>query len=304
MAHTNWPVFEHDGCYFIDRFHDIDAVKERRIDRWDIRDDDVIIQTFPKSGTLWMLHAVSQMYDNLNWKLKPVDRVARPGVWFEKTDSVPGLYGSMVKAVKSTFHEMQSPRLMICHVPQQFFHTSWRKGNRKCKIIHVTRNPKDVCVSSFKFFQSLQFIEMHLTWEEWVKAFVEGQVPFGPWLDNVWGWNQFGLEDNVLHVTFEDMKRDLKSVLVKVADFLERPLSDDMLDHVVSQCSLDAMRASQTDVQTLAIRDEGTSRENMKFLRKGEVGDWKYHFTVAQNEYFDKKITAEANKLGLQLQYE
>ncbi|XP_077861979.1 amine sulfotransferase-like [Saccoglossus kowalevskii] len=289
MAHTNWPVFEHDGCYFADSVHDMDAVKERRIDRWDIRDDDIIIQTFPKSGTLWMLHAVSQMYDNLNWKLKPVDRVARPGVWFEKTDSVPGLYGSMVRAVKSTFHEMQSPRLMICHVPAQFFHTSWRNGNRKCKIIHVTRNPKDVCVSSFKFFKTLQFVKMHLTWEEWVKAFVEGQ---------------FGLEDNVLHVTFEDMKRDLKSVLVKVADFLERPLSDDMFDHVVSQCRLDAMRASHADVQKMAVRDEGTWHENTKYLRKGEVGDWKNHFTVAQNEYFDKNITAEAKKRGLKLQYE
>nr|XP_006825116.1 PREDICTED: sulfotransferase 1 family member D1-like [Saccoglossus kowalevskii] len=248
MAHTNWPVFEHDGCYFADSVHDMDAVKERRIDRWDIRDDDIIIQTFPKSGTLWMLHAVSQMYDNLNWKLKPVDRVARPGVWFEKTDSVPGLYGSMVRAVKSTFHEMQSPRLMICHVPAQFFHTSWRNGNRKCKIIHVTRNPKDVCVSSFKFFKTLQFVKMHLTWEEWVKAFVEGQVLFGPWLD--------------------------------------------------------AMRASHADVQKMAVRDEGTWHENTKYLRKGEVGDWKNHFTVAQNEYFDKNITAEAKKRGLKLQYE
>nr|XP_006825115.1 PREDICTED: amine sulfotransferase-like [Saccoglossus kowalevskii] len=278
MAHTKWPVFEHDGCYFVDKIHDIDAVKERRIDRWDIRDDDVIIQTFPKSGTLWMLHAVSLMYDDLNWKLNPTGKSLRLGYFYEKTDSVPGLYGATVRATKCSLHEMPSPRLMLSHLHPQFFHTEWRKRNRKCKIICITRNPKDVCVSFYNFLKSLTFAEMHLSWDDWVEAFIEGRVWYGPWLQYALAWNQYGLEDNVIHVTFEDMKQDLKSVLVKIADFLGRPLTEETIDRVVAMCSLDEMRASGTDVQMSPAQSGESWPQHAEYFRKGQIGDWKKSF--------------------------
>ena len=39
-------------------------------------------------------------------------------------------------------------------------------------------------------------------------------------------------------------------------------------------------------------------------MRKGIVGDWKNHFTVAQNTHFDVVINKRLSGTGLQLDYE
>ncbi|XP_077985538.1 sulfotransferase 2A1-like [Glandiceps talaboti] len=300
-----WPVFCNDGCFFIDHIHDSKAVEERRLDKlWDIRDTDIIISTFAKSGTLWTLTLLSEMYDDLNWKLPATGKAVRLSYIYEKTDEfVPGLYGEQVRHVKKSLKDMPSPRLLVCHLPSQFFHTAWKEGTRKCKVISITRNPKDVCVSLYHFMKSIKFTRMKLSWEEWVEAFVDGKVWFGPWLDHVEGWNKYGVEDNVFHLSFEEMKTDLKSSLEKIAEFLGRPVCDAKLDEVVKSCSMTSMKKNNEDSQKWSIMDEGSFKKSGQYLRKGKVGDWKSHFTVAQNEYFDDKITKEAGKRGIKIQY-
>ena len=41
----------------------------------------------------------------------------------------------------------------------------------------------------------------------------------------------------------------------------------------------------------------------VEFIRKGEVGDWQNHFTVAQNRAFDNLIEEKFGDTGLVFQY-
>ncbi|XP_077994441.1 sulfotransferase 1E1-like [Glandiceps talaboti] len=304
---TEWPGFFYDGSYFLDSLHDVNAIRERRIDDWDIREDDVVIVTFPKSGTLWMHNALRMMYRDLNWQLAKTQKVVRLCQLYEPSDDRQDIYSMHKRATQTTLNRMSSPRLMISHLHPQFFHSDWRNGKKKCKVICVTRNPKDVCVSFYHFAKSLPFFDMNLCWEDWVQAFSDGRVWCGPWLDFTLAWKDYGLEDNVLHVTFEDMKKDLKSVLSQVGDFLGRPKSDEELDRVTTSCGFDAMKRSCGDNQSImAARDNNNAWRpgQCQYFRKGKVGDWKNHFTIAQNVYFDQKITTNAERQGLELVYE
>ncbi|XP_077996529.1 sulfotransferase 1B1-like [Glandiceps talaboti] len=58
------------------------------------------------------------------------------------------------------------------------------RGNRKqarasnVKIIYVTRNPKDVCVSLYHFNKKIQHGKMALEWNKTVEEFTKGRIPF------------------------------------------------------------------------------------------------------------------------------
>ncbi|XP_002731540.1 sulfotransferase 1 family member D1-like [Saccoglossus kowalevskii] len=296
-----WTVFKHDGFSFIGGLHDRKAVKDRRIDAWDIREDDVIITTFPKSGTTWMLRLVSEMYPDLHWQLKPTNLAARPCYFYEDADLLSGIYAVHVKAVQTTLHEMPSPRLMYCHAPVEFFHSAWRENSTRCKVIYITRNPKDVCVSMFHYLNSDR---KNWTWDEFVTRFVNGDVIFGPWTNHVIGWKRFGIEDGVLHVKYEDMKTDLKSVILKISQFLSRPIDEDQLNRALKRSCFRSMKEAGDDVNLMPCRDENSWWAGGPSFRNGRVGDWKSHFTVSQNEMFDQRISEIMKENCTKLTYE
>ena len=78
--------------------------------------------------------------------------------------------------------------------------------------------------------------------EEWFKS--SEQMWWGTWPTHVEGWWQWSKKhDNVLFVTFEDMKADLGGIAVKVADFLGMaPLTEQELAEVTRKCGFKYMQ--------------------------------------------------------------
>ncbi|XP_071461438.1 sulfotransferase 1A1-like isoform X2 [Marmota flaviventris] len=95
------------------------------------------------------------------------------------------------------------------------------------------------------------------------------------------------LQLTLLPQSFLDQKvKNPKREIKKILEFLGRSLSEETVDHIVQHTSFKEMKknpmANYTTIPT-EIMDHSVS----PFMRKGIVGDWKFVFTVAQNERFD-----------------
>lgn len=81
-----------------------------------------------------------------------------------------------------------------------------------------------------------------------------------------------------------------------IADFLNRPLTDDVISRIAEQCNFITMKKDRDATLTVPFRDG----RNVPILRKGLVGDWKIYFTPELNERFDREVLAKLHGTGLE----
>uniref|UniRef100_A0A4W2ECF7 Sulfotransferase n=1 Tax=Bos indicus x Bos taurus TaxID=30522 RepID=A0A4W2ECF7_BOBOX len=180
---------------------------------------------------------------------------------------------------------MPRPRVLRTHFPAQLLPPSFWESN--CKFLYVARNAKDCLVSYYHFQRMNRTLPDPGTWDQYFETFISGKVAWGSWFEHVRGW--WELRDNVqmLFLFYEDIKRDPKQEIQKVMKFMEKNLDGAVLDTIVQETTFEKMKANPMTNRSTApktILDQSIS----PFMRKGIVGDWKNHFTVAQNERFDE----------------
>ena len=107
--------------------------------------------------------------------------------------------------------------------------------------------------------------------------------------------------DNLLIVMYEDMLHDLSYEVKKIIKFLEIKISDDHFQKVLASATFSAM----SDNSAANYSTHPMINQSMhKFLHSGKIGQWKDHFTVAQNEWFDEKYGPHLKASGMNLRYE
>ena len=70
-----------------------------------------------------------------------------------------------------------------------------------------------------------------------------------------------------------------------IANFLAKPLSDDLISRIAEQCTFNGMKKNAGSCQ-IKKADEG----EISLLRKGVVGDRKNDFTPELNERFEDEV--------------
>ncbi|XP_058232315.1 LOW QUALITY PROTEIN: sulfotransferase 2B1-like [Hemibagrus wyckioides] len=243
-----------------------------------VQDDDVIAVTYPKSGTTWMQEILPLLLNGGD--LTPVLTIPN---W----DRVPWLEESRIA---ETAKKLSAPRAFASHMPYHLMPSSFFSS--KAKVIYVSRNPKDVLVSTFHFHQMASFLHDPGAFEEFADQFLAGNVIFGKWTDHVKSWRNTDLGDRILYVTYEEMIQDLHGVLGRMLLFLGKSMSKDALNHVTEHCTFKTMKQNKMSNYSLVPKDVMDSKKSA-FLRKGIVGDWKNYFSPELESKFNTAISEE-----------
>jgi hypothetical protein len=277
--------------YFIDQgvVADLDDMR-----RFPLGDDDLLVVGFPKSGTSWLQIMITNLWDD--WKTCGGTLRKVPSLHGRNTSE--GKYYGFADALA-----LESPRLMKTHLPYELFPERWPVHG---KVVHITRNPKDVCVSLFHELRHMNRTDPNAQaqvddFDTMVTRFLAGQVPWGPYVDNNLGWHRIE-HPNLLKITYEEARSDTRKVLQTVVDFVDRPVTSERIDEVVAKTEFKAMQSS--DVRLQINHPDLREDSSAPFMRKGIVGDWKEVFSVAQNEAFDRQIVQVLEENGLHLTYE
>ncbi|XP_062952168.1 amine sulfotransferase-like [Cynocephalus volans] len=273
MDDTDTYLLNFKGCNFERSLVNVDLLEN--LDDFEIRDDDVFIITYPKSGTIWTQQILSLIY--FEGHRNRTENV-------ETIDRAPFLEYNIRNM---NFIDRPSPRLFTSHIP--YYLAPKGLKNKRAKIVYVYRNPKDVLISYFHFSKLVVVLEATDTIEHFMKKFLDGKVVGSLWFDHIRGWYEHKHDFNILFMMYEDMKKNLRSSVLKISDFLEKELSEEDVDAIVRQATFQSMKCDpQANYDLILQKEVGTRNNEGCFLRKGTIGDWKHHLTVEQNERFDR----------------
>ena len=248
---------------------------------------DIIITTFPKTGTMWTLNIVIEMIKEA-YPLQTIYKTIKQGEWIENLASNKGIeYFKQFTEISTKYDAEKCPkRVWQTHA----FHSQFpcKKLNKNTKIIYVTRSPKDVIVSSFHFFSKEPNIAYKGDFETFFECFCDGITVNGNYFDHVMEWyrvkqNAKNLGINILFLYYEDMKEDLLREIKKIAKFLEcdQLLNDSKYKIIENASTFHAMKtASKSDDVHLSPA----------FFRKGISKDWKNYMTSKQSQRIDRLI--------------
>jgi aryl sulfotransferase len=258
-----------------------------------IRDDDIILATYGKSGTTWMQQIVAQLlFDG-----DPDVPVADLSPWVDLR--VPP------KAEKLALLEAQTHRRFLkTHLPVDALRFSPR-----AKYLYVGRDGRDVVWSMYNhhananqtWYDALNNApgrvgppierppdDIRQYWRDW---FERDGYPFWPFWQNVRSWWEIRHLPNVKFVHFADLKRDMPGEIRTIARFLDIPIDESHWDRILEHCSFEWMKKNGTKTVPAGgiFWDAGAE----VFIHRGVNGRWREVLSEEECRAYEARAVAE-----------
>ncbi|XP_020281656.1 sulfotransferase family cytosolic 1B member 1 [Pseudomyrmex gracilis] len=197
--------------------------------------------------------------------------------------------------------KMPRPRYIKSHLPLDLLPRQLKE--KKPKIIYNTRNPKDTCVSFYHYCQAFHAARgFKGSFNDFAELMLQDGVPMSPFWGSVLPfWTISQNQENVLFMTYEEMKKDQVSVIKKVAKFLDKTVTDEQIVGLREHLKFSKMVANPSVNLELVLRNINPEENHtdLKFIRKGKVGDWTNYMSKDLAQRFDEWTQKHVNGTGL-----
>lgn len=252
---------------------------------------DVIVTTYAKSGTYWMLQIVHQIANLGEGEYEHIHHVVP---W-------PDAPLASIIPLDDPTPQQKAPtgmRAIKTHLESQYvpYHPD-------AKYIVVVRDPKEVFVSSYHFSQRTFNLPKMIPVAEWLDWFTKPErFTYGSWPEHLAGYWPWRERPNVLFLTYGEMKANPRHAVERVAALMGVALNEEQLGQVLTKSSFAYMRKIDHKfniVVPFIKRDPAGG----VMIRRGESGGSSELITPEQQSRIDKFCQEELRRLGCDFPY-
>ena len=193
------------------------------------RQDDIIIATFPKSGTTWMQQIVSQLIFNGQGTISI--KFVSPWLDFRFNEDIFGTDETVLQILEKQTHR----RFIKTHLPFEALVFS-----TKAKYLFVARDGRDVACSIYN-----HLVNVTIESPDKPKSIEESfqtRILSASFFAHIRSWWIRRHLPNVLLVHFSQLKKDLATTIKRVAEFLDIEIDPSHWDAILEHCSFDYMK--------------------------------------------------------------
>jgi hypothetical protein len=246
----------------------MDKDKERR-PNIEIFPDDVILVSYPKSGSTWLRFLVGNYITNNNCDFANSHLI------------VPDIH------LKPEYcQNIQRPRIIKSH-------RSYTPDYKR--VVYIVRDGRDVSVSYYFHMIKYKQISPETRFEDFLFDFNAGCVDgwMTSWSEHVNGWLNSDHEDFLL-IKYEDMKQDTTREFRRFVEFSGLPIDNNKLVAAVQASEFDNMQRLEQNLIN-HMPDYDVSKP---FVRQGKVGGWQEFFSEQMTESFIYAHSSALERLG------
>ncbi|XP_018577024.1 sulfotransferase 1 family member D1-like [Anoplophora glabripennis] len=267
-----------------------------------VRQDDTWLVSFPRTGSTWCQEMIWLIGNNLDFDTakSTLQQFRAPllessASLYEYADLFKEKFTDSVEYVNN----LPSPRFIKTHLAYPLLPSEISKV--KPKIIYIIRNPKDVCVSYY--FHSKLLHGFDVDFELFCELFLNDAVCYGGIFDHYLEFWNIRHESNILILRYEDMVSDTRGAIKNIAEFMEKPLSENDIASIAEFLSFKNMRKNRgCNAEPLLESKHGQDFYNkigVHFVRQGKAGDWKNYMSPEMARKFDEYIEKHTRGTGL-----
>ncbi|CAG2208059.1 SULT1 [Mytilus edulis] len=266
------------------------------------RESDILLATHCKSGTHWIYEIMQMLLRNTT----ELEKGAKSNSMLEGISDL------------SSLDSIPSPRILDTHC--SFKYLPKQHIEKKNKIVHIVRNPKDVCVSFYHHASKDKFTNFNGSWNDFFDLWMAGKLLYGAWYDYELEMEQAEKDFSGMIYTcyYEDMKQDPEKEIKKLADFLGVECSATHIEEVAKATSFKNMQEkSLTSPKFLMAKDLFIEKNSNKYMNLTDIcpgnvydlytGDSVLNVDNAQaqsltqpiKEHFKSEIVNKWNSVGI-----
>jgi len=254
---------------------------------------DVMVCSYFKSGTNWMMQIVTQIAHRGHAEF---DHIHDLVPWLE----LPGRirYTIPVSDEESWRGSPTGLRAIKTHMPIEKLVLS-----PAARYVWVVRDPKDVVVSGYHFVRSTALGPLMTSLDRWVDLFLSDEAFTGSWARHLAGGWRERHRDNVLFLTFESIKREPRASIGSIAAHMRVDLTPAELDAVIERSSYSYMKAHGSQFDTRGLSPPWAAPRGA-MVRRGQAGGGTELLSADDRRRIDDHCRAELARLGSDFPYD